>query len=141
MTSKQRMIIIGVVAGIGALIAAQIVGTLLTRDRSPLSRFTTEVGGFSVMLPTGVSTETDVIDTKLGELEYVMYEARSKYIQFLVAYTDYPASYIEDSSPAELLKGAAKGAAANINGKLTKEESFLHNDVAVREVRVKGPKG
>ncbi len=139
MTSKQRMIGIGAIAGIAALVAAQIIGTFLTRDRTPLSRFTTDVGGFSVMLPTGVSNETDVVETKLGELEYVMYKARSKYSQFLIAYTDYPPDYIDDSNPADLLVGAAKGAAANINGKLTKEESFLHNDIAVREVHVKGP--
>lgn len=141
MTAKQRTIVIGVVAGVAALAAAQLVGTVLTRDRSALSPFSTDVGGFTVMLPTGVSTETDAVETKLGNLEYVMYKARSKYVQFLVAYTDYPQSYIDETNPAELLSGAAKGAAANINGKLVKEESFLHNDIAVREIRVKGPRG
>jgi hypothetical protein len=123
------------------IVAAELVRAVVMRDRAPLTAFSSEVGRFRVMLPPGIATETDETDTRLGMLRQTMYKARAKYIQFLVAFTDYPAEYMAQTKPADLLAETARSAAGNIRGKLKSEKAFVSKGQAIREIWVQAPKG
>lgn len=138
---KVKVVLVGLGIAVVCILAAEALRAVVMRDRTPLTPFSSEVGRFKVMLPPGIATETDEVDTKLGTLRQTMYKARARYIQFLIAFTDYPDEYMSSTKPAEILAGAAKGAAGNINGKLKREEAFVSNGLATRQIWVKAPKG
>jgi hypothetical protein len=110
---------------------------VVTRDRVPLTPFSSVVGRFKVMLPPSVATETDEVDTKMGLIRQTMYKARAKYIQFLIAFTDYPAEFMAQNKPADILAQNARSA----EGTLAREKAFLSKGVATREIWVKMPRG
>ena len=141
MTRKHKLIIGGAAAAVVAIILAQILGTIVTKDRKPLKEFTSEIGRFTIQMPPAVRREHESIDTKLGMLESTRYGSRSKFVQFLVIYYDYPPQYMRETDAAAILKGAAEGIAGNVGGTIKKQEAFIHNGTAAREVKVKAAKG
>ncbi len=141
MTRNTRMIVGGVAAALVAVAAAQLLGNLITRDRVALTRFSSDEGRFAMMLPPGASTEEDTLQAEFGTLKVTTVRSRSKFIQFLVSYFDYPPDYMVRSKPADILAGAAQGVVSNLEGELLDERAFLHDGVATREVRAKTSRG
>jgi len=138
---RVKVVLVGLGIAVVCIVAAEFIRGAVTRDREPLTPFKSDVGRFKVMLPAAVSTETDQVETTMGPVRQTMYKARAKYIQFLVAYTDYPDQYMATTKPADILAGAARSAASGVNGKLKREEAFVSNGLATRQVWVRAPKG
>ncbi len=141
MTRRTRTLVIGIAAALVAIVAAQMLAGFITRDRTPLTRFSSNAGRFSMMLPPGVAREFDTVQTEFSTIEVTKYKVRSKFVQFLVSYFDYPRGYMERNEPAQILKNAAKGAVSNFEGKLLDERAFLHDNTAAREVKAKAGQG
>ena len=108
MSKKTRLIVVGVLVGLVAIVLAQVLGSLVTADRGKLKTFTSQVGRFMVQMPPAVQREHETIDTRLGVLESTRFGSRSKFAQFLVIYYDYPDEYMANTDAAAILKGAAE---------------------------------
>ncbi len=141
MKKNVRLAVVGVAALVAVYVAMSIVQNIRSRDRAPLAPFNSEVGRFTVLLPQGVRTEVDLLETKIGQLEFHTYEAQSKSVKFVIAYVDYPPDYVEQTGSGQLLKNAAQSSADNFNGRTIDEKAFMLGEQAVREVLIKAPKG
>jgi len=141
MTKNVRLAVVGIVSLVVVFALSSTISRYMARDKASLAPFNSEVGRFSLSLPQGVSTETDMLETKIGTLAFHTYKARSKFVQFVVAYVDYPAEYIQETGAGQLLKNAAQSAADNFGGKAIEEKAFMKDDQAVREVLIKAKKG
>lgn len=139
-TSKKTVTIIGAI--ITAVVAA-VVGELTTgfmqKDFSELKEFKSPDNSFTIMLPKDIKEEKQTVNTQLGPIEYLSYNAKAKYQEFVVAYSDYPDSLVAVSDPKTSLDGARDGAVRNIQGTLLSETIIDMNGYPGRELRIEGP--
>lgn len=131
------------VAAITAAIVAAVVGQLTTgfmqKDFSGLKEFKSPDNSFTVMLPKDVREEKQAVNTQLGPIEFLSYNAKAKHQQFTIAYSDYPDSFVAATDPKILLDGSRDGAVRNIQGTLLSETIIDLKGHAGRELRIEGP--
>jgi hypothetical protein len=141
MKKFHKILAIGLGVAAVAAISIEVTAWATSRDPVKLQPYTSEEGRFTAQLPPGVEVEVDTLKTAVGELPVHMLRTRTKFVQYMLVYTDYPDDYMAKGGPGEILKAAAKGAADNIGGKLVRQKAFIEKGQAVREVRVRGRKG
>jgi hypothetical protein len=139
-SKKKEPVIAGAIT---AAIVAAVVGLLTTgfmqKDFAGLKEFKSPDNSFTVMLPKDVKEEKQAVNTQLGPIEFVSYNAKAKHQEFSIAYSDYPDSFVTATDPQILLDGSRDGALANIQGRLLSETIIDMNGHPGRELRIEGP--
>lgn len=96
-------------------------------------------GKFSVLFPGEPEKELQQVNTSIGPLEFIMYQAGSEKIGFIVGYVDYPKQMFENVVLEKMLDGARDGAVQNVNGTLKYEKVLdLHGNPG-RELEINVP--
>jgi hypothetical protein len=138
--SKKTATAIGaIIAVITAVVVGQITTGLMQNDFSGLKEFKSPDKSFTVMLPKDVKEEKQAVNTQLGPIEFLSYNAKAKHQEFTIAYSDYPDSFITATDPKIVLDGSRDGAVRNIQGTLLSETIIDLNGHPVRELRIEGP--
>jgi hypothetical protein len=102
----------------------------------PLALFTSNEGGFSVLLPGTPVVENKTVNTRIGRITATMYSVEYDGIAFFVAHSDYPESVMANMTAEQVLDGARDGAVANTFGTLTSETIISLLDYPGRELTI-----
>jgi hypothetical protein len=93
-------------------------------------------GRFIASFPATPTRASNKVETKLGPLEYWMFEAAlGPSASFAISYVDYPADTVRRSNPSFLLDGARDGSIRAIKGTLVSEKEILLGIHPGREVK------
>jgi hypothetical protein len=138
-TKKTTATIGAITAAIVAAVVGQLTTGFMQNDFSGLKQFNSPDNSFTVMLPKAVKEEKQTVNTQIGPIEFLSYNAKAKHQEFGVAYSDYPASYITTTDPVTLLDGSRDGAVRNIQGNLLSETIINIKGHPGRELRIEGP--
>ncbi len=126
---------------VGFVIAYAIISFFTGGDKlKDFEPFHNEEGRFTVLFPGEPERKLEQVQTPIGTLELVMYNAGSKKTGFIVGYADYPQEMIDNSSVDKMLDGARDGAVANVEGELVSEKVLDFYSNQAREIEVKVPK-
>ena len=98
-------------------------------------------GGFTVLMPGEVASQTIKVNTAIGPIDFHMFSVEKKDMEFLVAYNDYPDSIIEGTSPDSLLTSARNGAVGALQGQLLIEIIISSDGYPGRQIMIEGPSG
>ncbi len=96
-------------------------------------------GRFSILFPGKPERKLQKENTQIGKLEFVIYQAGSKEIGFIVGYVDYPQKMFENVDIEKMLDGARDGAVRNVNGELESEKALDFHGHPAREFEIKVP--
>jgi len=97
-------------------------------------------GRFSILLPGKPERELQQVDTSTGALEFIIYQAGSEKIGFVVGYVDYPQKMFENVDIKQMLDAARDGVVQKVNGKLEYEKALdFHGNTGI-EIEIKVPK-
>lgn len=113
---------------------------------APLTTLSLRTPLFEVLLPSGTTRATSVVETAAGRLE-VTDHAFADEGQFLsLSWVEYPPEFERGTTAAEALDSAREGALANVNGELVRElplsfEAGSHRRWPARELMLTTPHG
>lgn len=100
-----------------------------------VSYFVSEKFGFKIKFGGEPAKSSDNVDTEVGNIvmSSFMYEASPTEV-YMVAISDYPAQYVDQSSSADLLEGGKNGAleSLGINGTTSLEEISIKGHPGLR---------
>ena len=104
--------------------------------------FHSDEGRFSILFPGEPERKLQQEKTPIGTVEFVMYQAGSKEIGFMVGYVDHPQSMFEGPNVdiEEMLDGARDSAVQNVKGILENEKVLDFHGNPGREIEIKVPK-
>ena len=109
--------------------------------RTIWQEFESVEGGFTVLMPGEVESQTIKANTAIGPIDFHMFSVEKKDIVFGVVYNDYPDSIIEGTSPDSLLTSARNGAVGALQGQLLIEIIISSDGYPGREIMIEGPSG
>lgn len=88
----------------------------------PLQEFKSEVGGFSVRVPTALKEVTQTVESPTaGPIDAHVFSGAYGSVNYGIVYSDMPTEVISKSDPEQILDGSRNGAVSNVNGKLVLE--------------------
>jgi hypothetical protein len=95
-----------------ALLLLVVLCALLACKGNSWQEFTSEEGGFSVLLPGNPKIEKQTTNTAIGPLAFTMHtvELRFGSVAYIASYNDYPPSLIADGDKNAILDGVVEGA-------------------------------
>ena len=106
------------------IICAVLFAAACKKNAPPAQDFVSQSGGFSISTPVELKESTQSIPTPAGNLELHIFSGETPTRGYIVGYADYPEAVMQQSNPQKMLEGARNGAAAQINGKVLKEEQI-----------------
>jgi hypothetical protein len=98
--------------------------------------YRSQEGRFSVLFPGEPKRILQSVDTPVGKIDLVLYQAGSKKTGFIVGYSDYPQEVIDKSNLGKMLDGARDGAVGNVGGELIDEMELEFQGYPGREVEI-----
>lgn len=100
-------------------------------------------GRFSVSMPGTPQKDIKNISSSFGILKMYTFAFEKPNIAYVVVYTDYPRSVVDNKDPEIMLDGARNGAMQNAGGRLLNEEFIEFGEYPGRELKfeVKGGRG
>jgi hypothetical protein len=107
--------------------------------------YTSKTSGFTVMLPTTPTEETQMVPTEFGEQEMIVTGCDASVIPdspnmaYIVTYAEYPADKFEANNKEatdQYLRGTIDGMVRNTEGKLLSETTIDMDGIPGREVRI-----
>jgi hypothetical protein len=98
--------------------------------------FRSKDAGFSVSMPGVPVVEIKSTDSPLGPLDFHLFTFEREDCVYLVGYTDYPDSFIENSSQDSLLDIACFGAVANLGGKSVENKEMFLDGYPGRSIKI-----
>jgi hypothetical protein len=138
--SKKAAATIGAItAAIVATVVGQLTTGFMQKDFSGLKEFSSPDNSFTIMLPKNVKEEKQTVNTQVGPIECLFYNAKAKYLDFTIACSEYPDSFVANKDPKILLDGSRDGAIRNIQGTLLTETFIDINGHPGRDLRIEGP--
>jgi hypothetical protein len=123
----------------GFIIAASIFYFIRGGKLKEFKQYRSNEGRFSISLPGKPGRELRHVNTYFGTLEFIMYQASSDKIGFIVGYVDYPQKMFEDTDIEKMLDSARDGAVQNVNGKVKDEKVLDFHGNPGRELEIKLP--
>jgi hypothetical protein len=139
-SQKNTALTVGaIVSAIVAALVGQFTTNFMQLDFSKLTQYKSPDNSFSVMLPKKVDKQNQTINTQLGPINAYMFNAKLKYQEFTIAYSEYPDSFVKVTDPKTLLDGSRDGAVRNIQGQLLSETLIDIDGNPGRELRIEGP--
>jgi hypothetical protein len=116
-----------------------VLVALLACKKAEFKTFTSQDGGFSVLMPGEPKEESKTTQTASGPIQFKMFsvELGSGSIAYIVAYNDYPQALIDRSNPATILDGAMEGAAGGSKSNITSKTDVLLGGHPGREFTAK----
>jgi hypothetical protein len=100
-----------------ALVTILLVGCGSTSWKT----FTSDEGGFSVSLPGTPTQDSQAVNTAIGNIMMYTFMIELSESAYMVAYSDYPDSLVNQTPADILLSGARDGAVGNVQGRLVNE--------------------
>jgi hypothetical protein len=100
-----------------------------------IQEFRSLSGNFLVLFPEHPVIETQKINTLIGVIDAHMSQVTTEDMYYAVSYSDYPADFINSSTPDEVLNGARDGALDNTKGKLLQELIITYEDYPGRDLK------
>lgn len=117
---------------IGALLCVLLV--MLGCGPSEWVEFESDEGEFAVLMPRKPKVQRQKVPTAVGQIEVVIYmhDAGSK--AYMVAFSDYPESLIQQKDPERMLSDGVKGAMRNIRGSKNYEKDITLGGYKGKEI-------
>ncbi len=100
------------------------------------TEFESTQGGFAVLLPGTPTEHNRTAKTASGSIDAHMFLVDHGDVAYMVAYSDYPDTMLEERTPKLILDGARDGAVAHAKGKLLSESIVSINEHQGREVHI-----
>ena len=101
--------------------------------------FTSEEGGFTVLMPSTPTYETSEIPTAIGPVVMHTFSVSAKKWAYMVIYSDYDAESVNGVDPSTMLDGARDGVMKQIGGTVVVDRSITLGDYPGKEVEVVTP--
>ena len=98
--------------------------------------FTSAQGGFTVLMPGTPTEQKRTAKTASGSIDAHIFLVDQGDVAYMVAYSDYPDTMLQERTPKLILDGARDGAVAHAKGRLLSESIVSMNDHQGREVRI-----
>lgn len=119
------------------LLACMFLLVLIGCQQAPTwKEFESAQGGFAVLMPGTPTEQRQTAKTASGSIDAHMFVVDHGDVAYMVAYSDYPNTMIQERTPKLILDGARDGAVANAKGRLLNESSVSMNGHPGREVHV-----
>lgn len=99
--------------------------------------FTSEEGGFTVMMPKTPTHETSEIPTAIGPVTMHTFSAsNNNKWAYMVIYSDYDAESVSAADPSTMLEGARDGVMKQLGGKIVIDRDLTIGGYPGKEVEV-----
>jgi len=120
------------------LLALALLAVFLVGCHQPgWKEFRSSEGAFSILLP---GTPTEQISTA-GPIDFHFFVLEQKDITYMVGYSDYPDTLVQERTPDVMLDGTRDGAVANVQGELLSELIISLNEYPGRELKIESHGG
>jgi len=117
------------------LVATVLVGCQLSNSKT----FTSDEAGFSISFPGSPTQDAQNVNTPIGAITMHTFMIEKSDVAYMVAYSDYPESLVNQTPPDVILSGARDGAVANIQGRLVNEIFISLQGHLGREIIIEAP--
>jgi len=102
--------------------------------------FISETGRFRILMPGDPQQSNQPQETPIGQLNLYSYAVeRPREAVYMATYTDFPADYINNTDPNELLNNGRDEVVRRLNGTLLQEVRLNLNGAPGLEIKVKIP--
>jgi hypothetical protein len=119
-----------------ALYLVIVAVTLMGCGLSSWKTFTSDEGSFSVSFPGSPQQDVQNVNTAVGAIAMYTFMVEKSDSAYMVAYSDYPPSLVNETPPDVILSGARDGAVANVQGRLLNEVFISLQGHMGREITV-----
>jgi len=102
-------------------------------------KFTSTEGAFSVLMPDTPTKQKQTANTQWGPIDVYSFIVEREDGVYMVSYSDYPQSVVQQIDPEVILDSARDRGVANVQGTLISELSISLEEYPGRELRIKSP--
>lgn len=99
--------------------------------------FESDEGRYAVEFPRAPKRTSMPVPTAVGEVEAISHEVEMDDAYYAVAIIDYPADFVAEADPQQMLDGARDGAVANIGGELISERQLTLAGAPSRRLQIR----
>jgi len=125
---------------VGLLLLVVVVGALLAGcggGEAAWTEFKSEEGGFSILVPSTPTEETQTQETELGNIDVHMFTSEEEDVAYMVGYNLLPAAILEVSSPDPMLDGACNGQVSSTGGTEVSRKEITLGTYPGRELEIR----
>jgi hypothetical protein len=133
---SPRILIIAIAI---VIIGSQLVKYFSSKDFTKYEMYHSAEGRYSILLPTDVNDEIVPLDTEFGETKIYLKSAKTKDLEYIIGYCDYPNEIINQNTPEEILDFVRDGGISGMQGELIYERKLDFHGFACREIKLKIP--
>jgi hypothetical protein len=136
----MKKVIISMATIITIAVVASISYWAVTTALSPKQEvYQSDYGIFSITAPANLTEQILPVDVPtVGRIDAHAFTGQNGNVVYSVTYSDYPAGYIGQTNPEELLNGARDGAVGKVDRKIIGEETVSLDGNPGKEITVYG---
>lgn len=113
-----------------ALVASVSLGGCAKREWRV---FTSDAGGFKVLMPGTPKPQTQSVNTAAGTIDVTMYIVEVDHGAYAVGFSDFPQEMVAQADPQAVLEGAMNGSASNMGGSVTSSRDITLGAISGKE--------